>query len=58
MEAVGQVLAQRCLECGLLEIHSPYDVEQVPSKVTSYKKNYQCFKNLYLFYCVVDSGFA
>lgn len=31
---VGKVLAQRCLECGLLEIHSIYEADKVSPKVS------------------------
>ena len=33
MESIGKVLAQRCLECGLLEVHSGYEIESSSSKV-------------------------
>ena len=33
MAAIGRILAHRCLECGLLEIHSEYDKETSSSKV-------------------------
>jgi ribosomal protein L18 len=32
--AIGKVLAQRCLECGLLEVHSDYDLAQASPKVS------------------------
>ena len=33
METIGRVLAQRCLECGLLEVHSSYEAESSSLKV-------------------------
>lgn len=33
MDAIGQILAQRCLECGLLEVQSFYEADEVSSKV-------------------------
>lgn len=33
MKVIGQVLARRCLECGLLEVHSDYDKEKASQKV-------------------------
>lgn len=32
--AIGKVLGQRCLECGMLEVKSDYKAEAVSSKVT------------------------
>ena len=34
MEAIGRVLAQRCLECGLLEVHSEYEMGNVSNRVS------------------------
>ena len=34
---IGKVLAQRCLECGLLEVHSDYSLDQVSPKVSFIK---------------------
>ncbi|KZS20947.1 39S ribosomal protein L18, mitochondrial [Daphnia magna] len=36
---IGRVLAQRCLECGLLEVHSNYDMDLVSPKVSFLLKN-------------------
>lgn len=38
--AIGQVLAQRCLECGLLEVQSHYKMDQISSKVGFDDTNY------------------
>ena len=31
---IGKVLAQRCLECGLLEVHSDYELDEASPKVS------------------------
>ena len=33
METIGRVLAQRCVECGLLEVHSSYEEGSSSPKV-------------------------
>jgi len=38
METIGRVLAQRCLECGLLEVHSSYEAESSSLKVRTLLK--------------------
>jgi len=38
METIGRVLAQRCLECGLLELHSSYEAETSSPKVQTLLK--------------------
>ena len=45
MAAIGRILAHRCLECGLVEIHSEYDKQTSSSKV----KVMNCLKRFQIF---------
>ena len=53
MAAIGRILAHRCLECGLLEIHSDYDKEKSSSKVSVAEK-LNVLYNLIVFLHLLD----